>query len=125
MIPNAHDITTILCREITHDTILAAMAFYAITGDRRDDISEAKAFSEYGKAWVLDRTKRGEIHYSRVGESEKSTKNYSRYEIEVRKRAEKMLTDYFTSARDEIHIQDTKHILPDIDRWISQTDYGL
>lgn len=78
--------------------MLNALAFAAITGDQKDDISEREARKKYGKAWLTDRTERGEIHFSRNGAHNKSTKVYSRFEIECQRRAEKHITDAYKEA---------------------------
>ena len=87
---------------IVADAILHAYAFAAMQGLKEDDISEREAFSLYGKAWVLDRTRRGMIHFERSGASETSAKVYSRFEILCLKRAEKNVEDAVREAERRI-----------------------
>lgn len=76
-------------QEIMHEAMLHALAFQAMNGSTKDEISEREALKIYGKAWIEDRTERGWIHFIRNGKHDKSTKVYSRFEIECQKRAEK------------------------------------
>lgn len=78
-----------MAESIREGAMLGAMAQNAMHGYVDDDISEIQAFKRYGKAWIKDRTERGQLHFSRVGGAKKSTKNYSIFEIETLKRAEK------------------------------------
>lgn len=89
MLPNAREFVNRMAESIREGAILGAMANNAIHGYIEDDISELQAFKRYGKAWIKDRTERGQLHFSRVGGAKKSTKNYSIFEIETLKRAEK------------------------------------
>lgn len=89
MLPNAREFVNRMAESIREGAILGAMANSAIHGYVEDDISELQAFKKYGKAWIKDRTNRGQLHFSRVGTTKKSTKNYSIFEIETLKRAEK------------------------------------
>ena len=77
---------------------LNAYAVLAVLGRKEDDISEREAFSLYDRGWVMDRTKRGMIHFSRKGATSKSAKVYSRFEIEALKRAEKHVEQSFNEA---------------------------
>lgn len=78
-----------VAESIREGAMLGVMAQNAMHGYVDDDISEIQAFKRYGKAWIKDRTERGQLHFSRVGGAKKSTKNYSIFEIETLKRAEK------------------------------------
>lgn len=78
--------------------MLNALAFAAITGSPKDEISEGQAWKQYGKAWIKDRTERGWLHFMRNGAHEKSTKVYSRFEIESQKRAEKKIDNIYQNA---------------------------
>lgn len=89
MLPNAREFVNRMAESIREGAILGAMANNAIHGYIEDDISELQAFKRYGKAWIKDRTERGQLRFSRVGGAKKSTKNYSIFEIETLKRAEK------------------------------------
>ena len=83
---------------IMEQATLNAYAVLAVLGRKEDDISEREAFSLYDRGWVMDRTKRGMIHFSRKGATSKSAKVYSRFEIESLKRAEKHLQDAYDNA---------------------------
>lgn len=89
MLPNTRELVSRMAESIREGAILGAMANNAIHGYVEDDISEVQAFKKYGKAWIKDRTSRGQLHFARVGTTNKSTKNYSIFEIETLKRAEK------------------------------------
>lgn len=80
---------------IIENAMLNAMAFMAITGDRKDEITEQQAFKRYGKTWVKDRTSRGWIHYIKTGAFKTSAKTFSVFEIECQKRAEKNIDEYY------------------------------
>ncbi|MCM1577105.1 MAG: hypothetical protein NC035_09040 [Bacteroides sp.] len=84
---------------IMENAMLNALAYAAIIGDLKDEISEGKAWSMYGKAWITDRTERGWIHFIRNGNNTKSTKLYSRFEIESQKRAEKNIERAYNNAQ--------------------------
>jgi hypothetical protein len=86
---NTRELVNRMAESIREGAMLGAMAQNAMHGYVEDDISEIQAFKKYGKAWIKDRTERGQLHYSRVGGTKKSTKNYSIFEIETLKRAEK------------------------------------
>ena len=86
---NTRELVNRIAESIREGAMLGAMAQNAMHGYVEDDISEIQAFKKYGKAWIKDRTERGQLHYSRVGGAKKSTKNYSIFEIETLKRAEK------------------------------------
>ena len=83
---------------IMETALLNAMAYAAMTGNQKDEISDGQAWKTYGKAWVVDRTERGWIHFIRNGCNGKSTKVYSRFEIECQKRAEKHISEAYKSA---------------------------
>ena len=93
MFPNITRITKEVVENIRDMAILGALAFNAIHGYAKDDVSETQAYKEYGKKWVQDRVARGLINFTRVGESVCSTKYYSRFEIECLKRAEKKIKE--------------------------------
>jgi hypothetical protein len=95
---NSYDAAKLEMDKIAEDAILNAYAMYAVLGLKEDDLSAREAFSLYGKAWVLDRTRRGMIHFERNGDSETSAKVYSRFEIECLKRAEKRVSDNYIAA---------------------------
>lgn len=84
-----------MAESIREGAMLGAMAQNAMHGYVDDDISEIQAFKRYGKAWIKDRTERGQLHFSRVGGAKKSTKNYSIFEIETLKRAEKEISTMY------------------------------
>lgn len=86
---NTRELVNRMAESIREGAMLGAMAQNAMHGYVDDDISEIQAFKRYGKAWIKDRTERGQLHFSRVGGAKKSTKNYSIFEIETLKRAEK------------------------------------
>lgn len=95
---NAYDLAKEEQARIMEQATLNAYAVIAVLGRKEDDISEREAFSLYDRGWVMDRTKRGMIHFSRKGETSKSAKVYSRFEIESLKRAEKHLCDAYDNA---------------------------
>lgn len=84
--------------KIMEEAILYAMAFHAINGNVKDEISEHQAWKAYGKAWIIDRTERGWLHFSRSGATANSTKIYSRFEIECQKRSEKHIENAYQNA---------------------------
>jgi hypothetical protein len=86
---NTRELVNRIAESIREGAMLGVMAHNAMHGYVEDDISEIKAFKKYGKAWIKDRTESGLLHFSRVGGAKKSTKNYSVFEIETLKRAEK------------------------------------
>jgi hypothetical protein len=86
---NTIELVNRVAESIREGAMLGVMAQNAMHGYIEDDISEIQAFKRYGKAWIKDRTERGQLHFSRVGGAKKSTKNYSVFEIETLKRAEK------------------------------------
>jgi hypothetical protein len=86
---NTIELVNRVAESIREGAMLGVMAQNAMHGYIEDDISEIQAFKRYGKAWIKDRTERGQLHFSRVGGAKKSTKNYSIFEIETLKRAEK------------------------------------
>lgn len=95
MTPNILEITNKLVASIREGAILGGLASSAIHGYKDDDISEIQAFKKYGKAWIQDRVERGQIHFSRIAKGSKSTKNYSVFEIETLKRAEKCIEEMY------------------------------
>lgn len=105
MTPNIIEITNKMVESIREGAILGGLANSAIHGYKGDDISEIQAFKRYGKAWIQDRVERGQIHFSRIAKGSKSTKNYSVFEIETLKRAEKCIEEMYqylvTNANNE------------------------
>lgn len=95
---NAYELSQQEQSRIMEQATLNAYAVLAVLGRKEDDISEREAFSLYDRGWVMDRTKRGMIHFSRKGETSKSAKVYSRFEIESLKRAEKHLQEAYDNA---------------------------
>ena len=88
---NTRELVNRMAESIREGAMLGAMANNAMHGYVEDDISEIQAFKKYGKAWIKDRTNRGQLHFSRIGCAKKSTKNYSIFQIESLKRAEKKI----------------------------------
>lgn len=84
--------------QIMENALLNAMAFHAMNGNVKDEISEHQAWKIYGKAWIVDRTERGWIHFLRSGANAKCTKIYSRFEIECQKRSEKHIERAYNNA---------------------------
>ena len=84
---------------IMENALLNAIAFNAMNGSVKDEISEHQAWKTYGKAWVVDRTERGWLHFSRSGANAKCTKIYSRFEIECQKRSEKHIEKAYLNAK--------------------------
>ena len=96
MLPfNINETVNKVAASIREGAILGGLANNAIHGYAEDDISESQAFKKYGKAWVQDRVWRGQLHFSRIGQGIKSTKNYSIFEIETLKRAEKCIEEMY------------------------------
>lgn len=95
---NAYDLAKQEQARIEEQAVLTAYAVLAVLGDRRDDISEHEAFELYDRGWIIDRTRRGLLQFSRKGATSKSAKVYSRFKIEALKRAEKHLQDAFDNA---------------------------
>lgn len=95
---NAYELAKEEQARIMEQATLNAYAMLAVLGRKEDDISEREAFSLYDRGWVMDRTKRGMIHFSRKGATSKSAKVYSRFEIESLKRAEKHICDAYDNA---------------------------
>ncbi len=85
-------------QQMREQAILNAYAVIAILGLQGDDLAEREAFARYGRAWVKDRVKSGQLHYSRIGKDVRSAKMYSRFEIETLRRAEKKIEDQYTQA---------------------------
>lgn len=79
---------------ISLSAALGVRATGALKGYKQDEITERKANEIYGKAWVRDRTKRGLLHFNRVGSKSTSSKMYSVFEIESLKLAEKYQNKY-------------------------------
>jgi len=94
----AYDLAKQEQARIEGDAILVARAVLAVLGDKRDDISEREAFALYDRGWIIDRTQRGMLQFTRKGATSKSAKVYSRFKIEALKRAEKNLQDAFDNA---------------------------
>lgn len=98
MIPDSNKQVIVEKEAIMEQAMLNALAFAAITGSPKDEISEGQAWKQYGKAWIRERTECGDIHFMRNGVHEKSTKVYSRFEIECQKRAEKKMEQVYRKA---------------------------
>ncbi len=96
--PDVQEMVRRMTISIREGALLGRLADNAVHGYIEDDISEVQAFKKYGRAWIKDRTNRGELHFSRVGAAQKSTKNYSVFEIETLKRAEKCIEEMFQVA---------------------------
>lgn len=94
-----------LVRSIRENAFLGALAINAAYGRKEDDVSEIQACKEYGYGWVRDRLERGMIHFNRVGGTKKSTKYFSRFEIETLKRAEKKISEVYQKAVNELKLQ--------------------
>jgi len=98
ILPNITEITNRMAESMREGAILGNLAQNAIHGYKEDDISELQAFKRYGKSWIQDRTWRGQLHFSRIGRGTTSTKNYSVFEIETLKRAEKCIEEMYQTA---------------------------
>lgn len=98
MLPNITDTVNKMAESIREGAILGGLANNAIHGYAADDISEAQAYKKYGKSWIQDRVWRGQLHFSRIGKGTTSTKNYSVFEIETLKRAEKCIEEMYQYA---------------------------
>mgnify|MGYP006988928894 CR=1 FL=1 len=85
--------------KVMADAVLIAYAVMAIQGRVEDEVSANEAYRLYDRGWIKDRTKRGLLHFTRKGATDKSAKIYSRFEIESLKRAEKSVTEAFEEAR--------------------------
>lgn len=85
-------------KKIMEDAIIIAYAIAAIQGRETDDISANEAYKIYDRGWIIDRTRRGMLHFNRKGAAEKSAKIYSRFEIESLKRAEKQIEEAYNTA---------------------------
>lgn len=79
---------------ISQSAALGVLAVNALKGYKEDEITERKAIELYGKAWIKDRTKRGLLHFNRVGAKTTSSKMYSVFEIETLKLSEKYQSKY-------------------------------
>lgn len=98
MLPNITDSVNKMAASIREGAILGGLANNAIHGYASDDISELQAFKKYGKSWIQDRAWRGQLHFSRIAHGKTSTKNYSIFEIETLKRAEKCIEEMYQYA---------------------------
>ncbi len=98
MFPNVTEMTNRMAASIREGAILGTLAQNAVHGYKEDDITELQAFKKYGKIWVQDRVGRGQLHFSRVARGKTSRKNYSVFEIETLKRAEKCIEEMFQVA---------------------------
>ena len=87
---------------IMEDAMLVAYAVIATLGHKEDDLSEREAFEQYGRAWIKDRTRRGQLRFERHGEEKLSPKVYSRFEIESLKRAEKNISESYMRALEKM-----------------------
>ena len=108
MVPNSNKQVIVEKEAIMEQAMLNALAFAAIIGSPKDEISEGQAWKKYGKAWVQDRTERGNLHYNRSGAGNKSTKLYSRFEITCLKMAEKKIIDIYINAKRFIENEENK-----------------
>ena len=96
---NAYEAAKIEQQHLIENALLVAYAVVAIQGHKDDELSANEAYHLYGHTWVKDRTKRGMLHTLRSGAEIKSTKIYSRFEIEALKRAEKHVSEAFDAAQ--------------------------
>lgn len=94
--------------QIMHNAMITAYAVVAVLGRKEDELSEKEAFSLYGRVWVKDRTKRGMLKFSRSGATIRSAKNYSRFEIEALKMAEKGIKEQWENVIKEAEKLKTK-----------------
>ena len=94
-----------LVKSIRENAFLGALAINAAYGRKEDDVSEIQACKDYGYGWIRDRLERGMIHFNRVGGTKKSTKYFSRFEIETLKRAEKKISAEYQKAADQLKLQ--------------------
>lgn len=95
---NAFDLAKKEQSSIMEQAILNAYAVMAVLGRREDEISANEAYRLYDRGWIIDRTQRGLLHFSRKGATSKSAKVYSRFEIEALKRAEKHIAEAYDNA---------------------------
>ena len=98
MIPDTKTLVQQFAQDIREAAVLAAFALQAIEGRREDEVSENDAYKRYGKAWVKSHVAIGQLHFTRVGPGETSTKVYSVFEIVTLKMAEKRLTQVYNNA---------------------------
>lgn len=98
MIPDTRTLIQQFAQDIREASILGALALQAIEGRREDEVSENDAYKRYGKAWIKNHVAIGQLHFTRVGPGETSTKFYSVFEIVTLKMAEKRLTEVYNNA---------------------------
>lgn len=82
-----------LVQVMKENAILSALAVLALSGDKKDDITQNEAFIKYGEGWIEDRLQRGYIHRVRQSGGKTSPWIYSVFEIECLKRAEKVIQE--------------------------------
>lgn len=88
-------------KKIMEQAVLTAYAVIAVLGRKEDELSANEAYQLYDRGWIIDRTNRGLLHFSRKGATSKSAKIYSRFEIEALKRAEKHLNETFNAVMEK------------------------
>ena len=93
--------------EMQENAILNAYAVIAVLGLKEDEISESKAHELYGRSWIKTRTKAGLLHYTRQGDTIRSAKVYSRFEIEALKRSEKCIAEKYKQAAEALQQLET------------------
>ena len=93
---------------VRESSVLAALAYGAIHGEKSDDVSQNEAYKQYGKAWIKDRLNRGYLHSIRVGKGTTATILFSRFEIEALKRAEKYVKDVYDKIATEVQNNNLK-----------------
>ncbi len=93
--------------EMQENAILNAYAVIAVLGLKEDEISESKAHELYGRSWIKTRTKAGLLHYTRQGDTIRSAKVYSRFEIESLKRSEKCIAEKYKQAAETLQQLET------------------
>lgn len=86
---------------LRESSMLSALAYGAIHGEKSDDVSQNEAFQTYGKAWIKDRLLHGLLHTTRVGKGDNAAILFSRYEIETLKRSEKYVTEMYEALTRE------------------------
>ena len=95
---NTYEMAKAEKERVMSDAVLIAYAVVAIQGRVEDEVSQNEAYRLYDRGWIKDRTKRGLLHFSRKGATDKSARIYSRFEIEALKRAEKRVEMAFIDA---------------------------
>ena len=95
---NANWLAQKVASDIREGALLGALAYYAAHGSVKDDISDVQAYRQYGKSWVQNEVRLGNLHFVRIGSTSKSTKLYSVFEIETLKRAQKCIAQEYENA---------------------------